>query len=64
VPDSGEGRWTAVEAIDRGVAALVLTLALQMRFASQNETGYGYCLLSTMRNASAATRLNTRVGKK
>ncbi|HUW26126.1 MAG TPA: decarboxylating 6-phosphogluconate dehydrogenase [Gallionella sp.] len=51
VPDSGEGRWTVVEAIDQGVAAPVLTLALQMRFNSQNETGYGYRLLSTMRNA-------------
>jgi len=51
VPDSGEGRWTVVEAIDQGVAAPVLTLALQMRFASQSETGYGYRLLSTMRNA-------------
>jgi len=51
VPDSGEGRWTVIEAIDQGVAAPVLTLALQMRFTSQNETGYGYRLLSTMRNA-------------
>jgi len=51
VPDSGEGRWTVVEAIDQGVAVPVLTLALQMRFTSQNETGYGYRLLSTMRNA-------------
>jgi len=51
VPDSGEGRWTAIEAVEQGVAAPVLTLALQMRFASQDETGYSYRLLSTMRNA-------------
>jgi 6-phosphogluconate dehydrogenase len=51
VPDSGEGRWTAIEAVDQGVAAPVLTLALQMRFASQDQTGYGLRLLSTMRNA-------------
>jgi len=51
VADSGEGRWTVVEAVEQGVAAPVLTLALQMRFASQNETGYGYRLLSMMRNA-------------
>ena len=51
VPDSGEGRWTVVEAVDQGVAAPVLTLALQMRFNSQNQTGYGYRVLSTMRNA-------------
>jgi len=51
VPDSGEGRWTVIESVDQGVAAPVLTLALQMRFNSQNETGYGYRLLSSMRNA-------------
>ena len=51
VADSGEGRWTVMEAVEQGVAAPVLTLALQMRFASQNETGYGYRLLSMMRNA-------------
>jgi len=51
VPDSGEGRWTAIEAVDQGVAAPVLTLALQMRFASQDQTGYANRLLSTMRNA-------------
>lgn len=51
VADSGEGRWTVIEAVDQGVAAPVLTLALQMRFASQDETGYSYRLLSTMRNA-------------
>lgn len=51
VPDSGEGRWTVIEAIDQGIAAPVLTLALQIRFNSQNETGYGYRLLSIMRNA-------------
>jgi 6-phosphogluconate dehydrogenase len=51
VPDSGEGRWTVIESVDQGVAAPVLTLALQMRFNSQNKTGYAYRLLSTMRNA-------------
>ncbi|HQT43434.1 MAG TPA: decarboxylating 6-phosphogluconate dehydrogenase [Halothiobacillus sp.] len=51
VADSGEGRWTAKEAIDLGVAAPVMTLALQMRFASQDVEGYGNRLLSLMRNA-------------
>lgn len=51
VADSGEGRWTVMEAIDQGVAAPVLSLALQMRFASQDEQGYSYRLLSMMRNA-------------
>lgn len=51
VADSGEGRWTVVEAVEQGVPAPVLTLALQMRFASQEETGYAYKLLSVMRKA-------------
>ena len=51
VSDSGEGRWTVIESIDQGVAAPVLSLALQMRFNSQSQTGYGYRLLATMRNA-------------
>lgn len=51
VADSGEGRWTVVEAVEQGVAAPVLTLALQMRFASQDDDGYGHKILSTMRNA-------------
>jgi len=51
VPDSGEGRWTAVEAIDQGVALPVISLALQMRFSSQNRDGYQARLLAMMRNA-------------
>jgi len=51
VADSGEGRWTAKEAIDLGVAAPVITLALQMRFDSQDAEGYGNRVLSVMRNA-------------
>jgi 6-phosphogluconate dehydrogenase len=49
VADSGEGRWTAKEAIDLGVAAPVMTLALQMRFASQGNADYGNRALAMMR---------------
>ena len=51
VADSGEGRWTVVEAVEQGVAAPVLTVALQARFRSQDAQGYSYKLLSMMRNA-------------
>ena len=51
VADSGEGRWTVVESVEQGVSAPVLSLALQMRFTSQDDQGYGYKLLSMMRNA-------------
>jgi len=51
VADSGEGRWTAIEAIDQGQALPVISLALQMRFSSQDSEGYANKLLSMMRNA-------------
>lgn len=51
VSDSGEGRWTVIDSVEQGIAAPVLTLALQMRFASQDDRGYNYRLLSLMRNA-------------
>jgi len=51
VSDSGEGRWTAIEAIDQGLSSPVMTLALMMRFTSQDEEGYTNRLLSMMRNA-------------
>jgi 6-phosphogluconate dehydrogenase len=50
VADSGEGRWTVMEAVEQGVATPVLTSALQARFRSQDATGYSYKLLSMMRN--------------
>ena len=51
VSDSGEGRWTVIESVDQGVAAPVLSLALSMRFTSQDQEGYDFKLLSMMRNA-------------
>lgn len=51
VADSGEGRWTAIEAIELGIPAPVLSLALQMRFASRDSTAYGNRLLAMMRNS-------------
>lgn len=51
VPDSGEGRWTVQEAVDQGVALPVISMALAMRFASQDEQAYGNRMLSVMRNA-------------
>ncbi|MCP2163182.1 NADP-dependent phosphogluconate dehydrogenase [Goodfellowiella coeruleoviolacea] len=37
VADSGMGRWTATEAVRRGIATPVLTAALQARFASRDD---------------------------
>ena len=60
VSDSGEGRWTVIDSIEQGIAAPVLTLALQMRFASQDEKGYSYRLLSLMRNAFGGHAVKTK----
>ena len=51
VADSGEGRWTAVEAIDLGVPAPVIQLALAMRLASQGNNDYAAKLLARLREA-------------
>ena len=49
VSDSGEGRWTALAAIDEGVPAPVISAALFGRFASQGNAGYANRVLSAMR---------------
>jgi 6-phosphogluconate dehydrogenase len=49
VADSGEGRWTALEAVELGVPAPVMTLALMSRFSSQGGADYARKLLATMR---------------
>lgn len=49
VADSGEGRWTALEAIEQGVPAPVMSLALMMRFATQGKNDYPAKMLAMMR---------------
>jgi 6-phosphogluconate dehydrogenase len=52
VPDSGEGRWTVLEAIDLNCAIPVITLSLQRRFRSReddHEEPFSDRLLAVMR---------------
>jgi 6-phosphogluconate dehydrogenase len=49
VSDSGEGRWTAIAAIDEGVPTPVLTTALYERFYSRGLGDFGDKVLSAMR---------------
>ena len=49
VADSGEGRWTAVEAVELGVPAPLITMALMERFASQGRADPARKLLAMMR---------------
>ncbi len=49
VADSGEGRWTAMESIEQGTPAPVITMALMSRFSSQGKSDYSRKLLAMMR---------------
>jgi 6-phosphogluconate dehydrogenase len=51
VADSGEGRWTAAEAIELGVPTPVMTIALMERFASQGRADYANRLLARLRQS-------------
>jgi 6-phosphogluconate dehydrogenase len=50
VADSGEGRWTVQEAIDRDVPAPVITLSLLTRLRSRQDDSYGAKVLAALRN--------------
>ena len=50
VADSGEGRWTVQEAIDRDVPAPIITLSLLTRFRSRQDDSYGAKVLAALRN--------------
>ena len=49
VSDSGEGRWTVMEAIDLRCSIPVITLALQRRFRSRENEPFADKLLAVMR---------------
>jgi 6-phosphogluconate dehydrogenase len=49
VVDSGEGRWTVTEAIDLGVPAPVITLALEGRLRSRQTDPFAEKLLAVLR---------------
>jgi 6-phosphogluconate dehydrogenase len=50
VEDSGEGRWTVQEAIDRAVPAPVIALSVLMRFRSRQEDSFSMKVLAALRN--------------
>ena len=49
VQDSGEGRWTVIEALEEDVPAPVITLSLFARFASRREDTFGNRMLAALR---------------
>jgi 6-phosphogluconate dehydrogenase len=49
VEDSGEGRWTVQEGIERGIALPAITAALFDRFRSRDDSPFGDRLLAALR---------------
>ena len=50
VDDSGEGRWTVLEAVERGVNVGVLAQALFARFTSREENPFSMRVIAALRN--------------
>jgi 6-phosphogluconate dehydrogenase len=50
VEDSGEGRWTVIESIDKAIPTPTITASLQARFRSRQENSYAARFLNVVRN--------------
>ena len=50
VEDSGEGRWTVEEAVNRAVPAPVITAALFERFSSRDDERFAARIIAALRN--------------
>jgi 6-phosphogluconate dehydrogenase len=50
VEDSGEGRWTILDAIEKDVPAPVITQSLYTRFRSRQSESFGEKVLAALRN--------------
>jgi len=62
VDDSGEGRWTLNEAIDRSVPMPVLTAALFTRFRSRKDNPFAERLLAALRQQFGGHAVKPRGG--
>ncbi|HEY3250285.1 MAG TPA: decarboxylating 6-phosphogluconate dehydrogenase [Ignavibacteria bacterium] len=50
IEDSGEGRWTIAEAIEKNIPAPVITESLLVRLRSRQEESYGAKIIAALRN--------------
>ena len=60
VEDSGEGRWTILDAMDKDVPAPVITQSLFTRFRSRQEESFGEKLLAALRNEFGGHAVKTK----
>lgn len=51
VEDSGEGRWTVLEAVEDNIPAPVITLSLIERFRSRQEESFSAKVIAALRHA-------------
>jgi 6-phosphogluconate dehydrogenase len=58
VEDSGEGRWTVFEAIDKDVPAPVITLSLLTRLRSRQEESFSAKFIAALRHEFGGHRLH------
>ena len=60
VDDSGEGRWTVLEAVERGVNVSVLAQALFTRFSSREENAFSLRMLAALRSEFGGHEVKAR----
>ena len=60
VDDSGEGRWTVLEGVERGVNVSVLAQALFTRFSSREENAFSLRMLAALRNEFGGHAVKTK----
>ena len=60
VDDSGEGRWTVNEGVERGVNVSVLALSLFARFTSREENPFALRVLAALRNEFGGHAVKTK----
>jgi 6-phosphogluconate dehydrogenase len=63
VEDNGEGRWSAIEALEHGVPFTVNTHALYARYASRDPDSFALKLLAAMREEFGGHRVKESTGK-
>jgi 6-phosphogluconate dehydrogenase len=57
--DSGEGRWTVLEAVNTGVAAPAISAALFARFVSQQEESFAMKVIAALRREFGGHEVKT-----
>ena len=60
VDDSGEGRWTVLEGVERGVNVSVLSQALFARFTSRQENPFALRVVAALRNEFGGHAVKTQ----